>query len=969
MNSERMIPAMVALLLCSVAAGSDLDEFKIKREAVYEFVQKPSVKVDGDRVTISFTSKALCDATVVVQENSAAVRPRIIRHLASGVLGKNAPAPFKKNSKKQSIVWDGKDDTGKYVDDKDALTIRVSLGLKPQFERTLFWSPRRRQSRMPQLVCATKEGVYVYDGGTGIDHLRLFDHKGNYVRTVYPFPANKIKETQGLAWHTFPQDNATLPLKTNFLQCTMLTSGPNAYNTQTYQRDKKIYRSVIGTKDNAHYGMYGAAASAMAMRNGRIMLAHRYLNRLNAGALPLQGPRTSIDAPLRRTKPKPTVPVSPRSAALSPDGKWLYLTGYIYGRRGRASQDIQYTADWRCVPAVMRLNVETGEKMELFKGSTDPNKHGTDNDHFKVPSSVAVDRAGRVYVADHVNNRVQIFSPAGKFLKTIPVKGAAKVAIHQRTGDIYVFSWKVMNEFETGYSAASLHQFGPFGAPKKKSSWLLGRQEFASAWASRYRTAGIEFYAELDGWTDPATIWLTTEGAMEHLASRKGTRMNYGNLMLLQPRGSKLEPVRQFANDVARAKIPQLVQSQQRQRLYVNPVNGRVNVAEGDSMASGKSFNHVFELVPETGKIRRVELPFHAEDMCFDLKGLAYLRTVNVVARYNPKSWREVPWDYGEEMKKIAFGWHSGTRFARVVAGVMMPSDGGWHHGGMHVSAGGKLVVGCLLGVKMNLRTDARYVHAGKKYEPRVYPGRLLGGRGGATCVHVWDQHGKIVSEDIIPGLADLYGVGIDAKNNIYVMSAATRVLDGKLHFNDMTGTVMKFAPGKGRVITTSKRIPVPLSKAGHLKRPFDVRSSMQGSAWVEDAEWMYGGVGFGGKNLGIGCACWNFRFAHDYLARTFAPEMDRYSVAVLDSAGNLITRIGKYGNVDDGVPLIPHRGLRKPRSIGGDEVALFHGAYLATDTDRRLFIADPGNLRVLSVKLGYHTSGTVRLGAAGKAD
>jgi len=36
---------------------------------------------------------------------------------------------------------------------------------------------------------------------------------------------------------------------------------------------------------------------------------------------------------------------------------------------------------------------------------------------------------------------------------------------------------------------------------------------------------------------------------------------------------------------------------------------------------------------------------------------------------------------------------------------------------------------------------------------------------------------------------------------------------------------------------------------------------------------------------------------------------------------------------------------------IGGDEVALCHGAYVAAHTDRRLFIADAGNQRILSAQ------------------
>jgi hypothetical protein len=50
----------------------------------------------------------------------------------------------------------------------------------------------------------------------------------------------------------------------------------------------------------------------------------------------------------------------------------------------------------------------------------------------------------------------------------------------------------------------------------------------------------------------------------------------------------------------------------------------------------------------------------------------------------------------------------------------------------------------------------------------------------------------------------------------------------------------------------------------------------------------------------------------------------------------------------------LPAGGPPNPRSRGGDEVALFYAAYVAVDSDRRLFIADAGNARILSVKLDY---------------
>ena len=103
-------------------------------------------------------------------------------------------------------------------------------------------------------------------------------------------------------------------------------------------------------------------------------------------------------------------------------------------------------------------------------------------------------------------------------------------------------------------------------------------------------------------------------------------------------------------------------------------------------------------------------------------------------------------------------------------------------------------------------------------------------------------------------------------------------------------------------------------------------------------------------------------RFKLDAYARSFAPEVDRYSVAVLDSNGNLIVRIGSYGNFDDGVPLIAAGGSRKPNPMGGDEVGLFYATYVGVHSDKRLFIADFGNSRILSVKLGYHAEEKVAL-------
>jgi hypothetical protein len=102
-----------------------------------------------------------------------------------------------------------------------------------------------------------------------------------------------------------------------------------------------------------------------------------------------------------------------------------------------------------------------------------------------------------------------------------------------------------------------------------------------------------------------------------------------------------------------------------------------------------------------------------------------------------------------------------------------------------------------------------------------------------------------------------------------------------------------------------------------------------------------------------------------DHFGRSFVGEHFRGQVAVLDTAGNLVMHVGRYGNVDDGVPIVPDpEGLRAepPRSIGGDEVALAYGQHLASHTDRRLFIFDAVHDCIRSVKLDYHVSERVPL-------
>ncbi|MCX7591273.1 MAG: hypothetical protein N2255_06550 [Kiritimatiellae bacterium] len=868
-----------------------------------------------------------------------------------------------------------------YVDEKEACTVRVSLGLKPRFERTLAWTPYKRISaaNLP-VIRSFPEGVLVYEGQI-YDMVRLYDHEGNYVRTVYPFPSDKVRTIEDLHWYIFPQDGARLPLKEWFRQATLLTSGENSNHP---------FRG-FGEQRFAHDG-HGAGAphravSAMAIQGSRIALAMLYLNRLtldgSAGGMKLNGPAVYFETQrggYYASEAREIVKVYPTSAAMSPDGKWVYLTGYMweasFGTGGRKNF-------W--LHGVVRVPFEGEGEPTVFAGvMKDKGGDGTDNAHFRVPTCVACDGKGRVYVGDYMNDRIQVFAPDGMYLTTIPVRKPVHVTIDPKTGTIGVFSWLLgtwwLQESKETVPAkfVKLGTLENHGKPKEYELPLIRYSPQAGPWLS-----GLHYTAEFDPWAAAPTIWIYP-GSYE-LTSFDGYVGEYRGRPYWQPSGIQLYTIegdnlvlkRDFGREAADAvKKANRVAGTNRQ-VWVNPKSGRLWVGDG-SANGGLSWSLVSEIDPETGEIRLVQLPFDTEQLAFDLDGHVYLRAHGTVVRYDPVDWREVRWDYGEEREAVSTANTQnagpGYRMARDIAACLVAPF--WEHapnGVFNISARGHLVLPIKgrspaeTGVVFRKRADTKVADT-PQYNWQLYPGRSTGG-----LVFIFDQRGQVVYEDAIPGLTFTHGIKIDRDDNLYALVMATRMLDGQPYFNPATCTLIKCKPRAARVRGTHpKCIPVPLTAATRPRRPPDIISGGKpglGLGWVEGALWFYGGVGYDGehhRNPEYGCDCCFSSFDLDFFGRSFAPEVEHCSVAVLDSEGNLITRIGTYGNVEDGMPLVKEGGPAHCRSIGGDEVALFYAPHVATHTDRRLFIADVGNERIVSVRLGYSTEKRIRLSEVG---
>jgi hypothetical protein len=115
---------------------------KLTAEDSVHFAKKLAVTKGNGSCLISFEADREADACVTIADEKG----HVVRHLAAGMLGKNAPPPLKPGLA-QSIEWKMTDDDGKPVP-SGSYHVKVGLGLMPSFERAL---PMTLQEKRPAL--------------------------------------------------------------------------------------------------------------------------------------------------------------------------------------------------------------------------------------------------------------------------------------------------------------------------------------------------------------------------------------------------------------------------------------------------------------------------------------------------------------------------------------------------------------------------------------------------------------------------------------------------------------------------------------------------------------------------------------------------------------------------------------------------------------------------------------------------
>jgi hypothetical protein len=581
------------------------------------------------------------------------------------------------------------------------------------------------------------------------------------------------------------------------------------------------------------------------------------------------------------------------------------------------------------------------------------------------------DAAGRLYVSDKNNNRVQIFSPDGKHLKTIPVDRPHLLRVHQKTGAIYVQHMARLD----GRTLARLTKFTSFDRPN---------EEFH---VDHIATTVMS----LDSWSPAPRLWLSG-------APKDG---GDGGLAIYEEQGKTLKKIVDF-NDEAKKEAGE---------NYLGRWSGSVFDKVACDPTRERLYyqnRHVFDL-PTGKRLGALRLPGTTDDLAFDKRGFLHTHFNPCfygqgVGRLDPSGatatdkdgrkefqYAECPYDYGVE----ALGWkgvlptkcqpgakgfqdglgvnmHGEVAVQSNIYHVPRMEEEGWNfaaHALIESAKQGDYVDGGRGGAYNNVAAYLKMIKEKEQRGEEVYSVRRQPGvsLAGAT-IWTYEWSGELRRE-CAGHIGELTaGVQMDEDGDLYFTTNRLKLYGNRqflagrggvfgapeVKFNPYLSTLIKSG---GEVKVLKEKTPIPLEPPP--ARPADLLDngiwpiSGDGSggakAWVEGAKWLYAGTG---PMVGQVCSCPSNHSGLDWYKRVFTPEAYRRSLAALDTNGNLILHIGRFGNFDDAP------GGKNGAKPGGDDLGIMLPRFVSA-TDNYLVFDDWGE-RLVVLKLAYHVEATV---------
>ena len=399
------------------------------------YVVQPAVAEEGQNPVVEFTLSEFTDVEVSILDS----RGKVVRHLAAGVLGANAPAPFTKNSLRQSIIWDGKDDHQQILSPLENYRLRIRAGMDVRLESILGGDPYAFFSRemgqgdhaawaITGLEAKPDGNVYVIGNANnfGPAALRAFSSTGNFKHTVYPPPAGKSIE-QMESWGIEPQQNSTYHFTYNDLD----TPSPG---TTLITGNRAFVAGIVPTVNLRQLVLLGSNLQTLTVNTD--------------GTIPRnQGHENLVESPpkvLKRAKKSTSLPIF---STPSFDGQYIYLTGPDEAIGPRISSD-PYSSAWR-EGRVYKVDKETGATETFFsleettlisdlKARSSSPIRDSRTTRYGAFHGVAVDKQNRVFICDRLNQRILVLDQHAAVVRQIPVNYPDAIAVDTDSTALYV---------------------------------------------------------------------------------------------------------------------------------------------------------------------------------------------------------------------------------------------------------------------------------------------------------------------------------------------------------------------------------------------------------------------------------------------------------------------------------------------------------------------------------------------------
>jgi hypothetical protein len=875
MMKQFMTRGMLAV--CAVATL-----FATSGSARAKLISGPTARTVDGQTVIRFEVRAATDVEVSVLDGEG----RVVRHLAAGVLGgEHAPPAPLRPGLAQSITWDGRDDAGRPATG-GPFKARVRVGLRARFDRFLGASAEN-QGTPVGLGCDPAGNLYVISTWVAPNQhypgmeIKSFDRQGRYRRQIMPYPASLPPERlTGVERIELP-DGTSVPLVYHGGNHSLYPQSGAASRQSVVVRPDGKLATTNAIMGDLPYGFSDAERRVVVLgADGSV--GDDYLGPLVARNQWRGGSYVML--------------------ALSPDGETIYAAGY-------RDQGVP-------VPVVTRTTWDAPGEPEIFLG--DPENPGAAPHGLVEPRGLAVDPQGNLYVCDNAAGRIAVFSAAGQLLGRIPVEHPDLVAVHRKTGAVYVLT--IRPDPQRNRDPARWGQ---------GHNWYEGKRLL--------RFDGLEATtpsAAMDLPTSPAKTLFCLDDSRDEAAVWIG-QIKYGDreLMRVVDRGDAFGPPEYPIRD----RVPEGAAPIGYLDLTVDPHTEEVVVGKAAAERyDGRTGEHLGRVLFENAR----QIPgadWGELEFAFDGRTLLHQTGHESLFRFDRRG-SPVPWPGRRPNERapheVAGDLPQGFMHSR---GLAAAPDGGFfvlHHEDHRTFNNGRV---------SHVGPDGSIVR-GEIVRSDVPVGGIRVGRAGHIYVGVHlKPAGRLLPDwfSIFPGghipPAPEPPEGWGAEPGQLPPGPAP-------WYVEQYGSLVKFRPEGGRLVFEEDGPYFAPNVGGeHGSWTPDWRTA-RGSVRAEGVEWTWYGLapmpsrrGTSRHLGGPRCSCQTPRFDLDGHERVYLPDPYRFGVAVLDAAGNLITRFGQYGNQDD---------------PGGGDVIPLGWVHAVAASREAVYAADMVNHRLVRVRL-----------------